>query len=182
MRRWLKARLAASTEALRRNRWLKPLAPALAHPNLWHLNRRAVAGGVAVGLFFGLLVPVAQILGAAVAAVWLRVNLPVAALSTLVTNPLTFAPIYYLAYRIGVGVVGSEAPAAARVVEEGVQALSGAGWLEYALGVGKPLVVGLAILAVGSAATGYLVVSLAWRAFTLARLMRKRRGRREPVL
>jgi len=52
-------------------------------------NRRTVAGGVAVGVFFGLLIPVGQILGAAVAAICFKVNLPVAAMSTLVTNPFT---------------------------------------------------------------------------------------------
>ena len=35
-------------------------------------------------------------------------NVPAAVSSTLVSNPLTFAPIYYLAYRTGLLVTGDE--------------------------------------------------------------------------
>ena len=50
-----------SEQALKGNRWLRWIGPALHHPRLWHLNRRGVALGLALGLFFGLLIPVAQI-------------------------------------------------------------------------------------------------------------------------
>jgi uncharacterized protein (DUF2062 family) len=43
------------------NRWLRWLAPHLGHPRLWRWSRRGVAIGVALGVFFGLLIPVAQI-------------------------------------------------------------------------------------------------------------------------
>lgn len=177
MRRWLKARFPTA-ESLRQNRWLKPLAPALSHPQLWHFNRRTVAGGVAVGVFFGLLIPVAQILSAAVAAICFRVNLPVAAMSTLVTNPFTFPPVYYLAYRIGVAVTGLREGAEV-LLEEGAEIVHQGGWLESALGIGKPLVVGLLILATAGAAAGYFLVHQTWRWLTLFRLARKRRSRGE---
>ena len=45
-----------------------------------------IAAGVAIGLFIGVLIPVAQILLAAVAAVALRANIPVAAAATLITT------------------------------------------------------------------------------------------------
>ena len=38
----------------------------------------------------------------------MRANVPAAVSSTLVSNPLTFAPIYYLAYRTGLLVTGAE--------------------------------------------------------------------------
>ena len=41
--------------------WLSWLYPLLQHPRLWHWSRRGVALGVGLGVFFGLLVPVAQI-------------------------------------------------------------------------------------------------------------------------
>ncbi len=52
----------------------------LHHHNLWHLHRRSVAGGVAVGLFTGLIPgsnPV-QFFFAALFAIVFKVNLPVA--------------------------------------------------------------------------------------------------------
>ncbi|MCB2044038.1 MAG: DUF2062 domain-containing protein, partial [Rhodoferax sp.] len=51
------------------NRWLRWLGPLLRRPRLWRWSRRGVALGVALGIFFGLLIPVAQIplsVGAAV--------------------------------------------------------------------------------------------------------------------
>ena len=53
-------------------------ALGLHHPNLWHLHRRSVAGGVAVGMFCGLIPGPFQMIGAAIMSVLFRVNLPVA--------------------------------------------------------------------------------------------------------
>ncbi|MFZ5555348.1 MAG: DUF2062 domain-containing protein [Pseudomonadota bacterium] len=179
MRRWLKKRLP-NAETLAGNRWLRPMAPVLRHPNLWHLNRRTVAGGVAVGLFFGLLIPVAQILLAAVVAVWLRVNLPVATVSTLITNPFTFPPIYFAAYRLGGWLTGTTSGRAPDGLAQGAQAAveSSTGWLDLFMGFGQPLVLGLAVLAVAGSALGYLLVSMAWRGATLLQRSRNRRRRR----
>lgn len=179
MRRWLRQRLP-TPEKIAANRWLRPLAPVLRHPNLWHLNRRTVAGGVAVGLFFGLLIPVAQIFLAAIAAVWLRVNLPVAAMCTLITNPFTFPPIYFAAYRLGGWLTGSSSsrPPEAVVQEAQAAVVQSANWLEIFSSFGQPLAVGLAVLAVAGSVLGYFTVALAWRGATLMQRSRKRRRRR----
>ncbi len=79
----------------------------LFHPALWHLNRRSAAGGVAVGLFCGLIPGPLQMLGAAIVCVFLRVNLPVALVTTLYTNPLTIVPLYLIGYEIGGFVIGA---------------------------------------------------------------------------
>lgn len=160
-------------DVLVNQRWLRPLAPWLSRAQLWHLNRRTVARGVAVGLFFGLLVPVAQIVCAAVAAIGLRANVPVAALATLVTNPFTFPPIYYGAFRIGHWVLGGDATMPA-VWPPGP---TDAGLLvrlsEWFSTVGPSLAVGLLVLAVGSALLGYAGVHAGWR---LAVTLRRRRS------
>ncbi len=54
------------------------MGPVLHHPRLWHVNRRGIALGLSIGVFFGLLIPVAQILFAATAALLLRANFPAA--------------------------------------------------------------------------------------------------------
>ena len=92
-----------SHEAIRNNRYIARFGTFFLHPNLWHVNRRSVAGGVASGLFAGLVPgsnPV-QFAVAALLAVAFRVNLPVAAAVTLYTNPLTIGPLYVIAYWIG---------------------------------------------------------------------------------
>ena len=44
-------------QALLNQRGLRWLAPYMKHPRLWHLSRKGVALGVALGIFFGLLLP-----------------------------------------------------------------------------------------------------------------------------
>lgn len=159
--------LAPSREQLEANRSLRALAPYLANPKLWLWSRRGVASGVALGLFIGLLIPVAQILIAAAAAVILRVNLPIAAASTLVTNPLTFPPIYYAAYQLGVWVTGSS--------EAVTFSLTDPAALWGNLGaIGIPLFAGLGIAATGSALVSYVLISQAWA----WRIAAKRHGAR----
>jgi hypothetical protein len=69
----------------------------LQHPNLRHLNRHSVAGGVAMGMFSGLVPGPLQILAAALLAMPLRVNLPAALAAALYTNP---RPTYVRAFVI----------------------------------------------------------------------------------
>ena len=97
------------------------------------VNRRGIALGLAIGVFFGLLMPVAQILFAAVAALLLRVNIPAAVGSTLITNPITFAPVYYAAYHLGVWMLGTANVPVAEVDLDNVAARTSTGlalWMD----------------------------------------------------
>lgn len=102
---------------------------------LWVWKRHNVALGAAIGVSMGLLIPIAQILASAILAFIFRANIGVAAISTLITNPLTFAPIYYAAFKVGDSLTNS-----LELGETGVL-----GWLSS---VGLPLVTGLAIFSV----------------------------------
>ncbi|MDM7942561.1 MAG: DUF2062 domain-containing protein [Hydrogenophaga sp.] len=173
-------------ETLQSNRWLRWMGPVLNHPRLWHFSRKGIALGLALGIFFGLLIPVAQIPFAAALAVVLRANVPMAVASTLVTNPVTFGPVYYGAYRLGKAVLGQEAPTD-REIESQLQTVQESppvaqGWGErlshglQQLGtVGKPLVVGLAIVASLSGIAVYFLASGIWVLRT--RWMRSKRLR-----
>lgn len=171
-----------SAQSLKQSRFLKPFARHLEHHSLWQFNRRSVAGGVAIGLFFGLLIPFAQIFFAALAAIALRVNLPTAAFSTLVSNPLTFPAIYYVAWRIGDFLTGGAA-VAQTVLENDIEQVMTVqqgeviGWFSnlvlWLQSVGLPLALGLFVLAVVSAAVGYLLVSAMWK-LNVSRRWRKR--------
>ena len=166
-------------QIIRDNRWLRWLAPFCGHPRLWHCNRRGVAVGLALGIFFGLLIPIAQIPFAAGTAVLLRANVPVAIGSTLVTNPVTFAPVYVAAYYLGSAVLGEANAAEVQMPFEPEIDTDPRWWQmagENVLGVGKPLVVGLAILAVAGGTLSYLAIMLFWRARTVRR-WKRRRGR-----
>lgn len=156
-------------EQLAGKRWLLWLGPLLHQPRLWHWSRRGVALGVGIGVFFGLLIPLVQIPFSAVTAVILRANVPVAAASTLVTNPVTFAPIYYAAYHLGAWLTGTEdADPPPRPDDSADESL----WQSLA-NVGLPLFVGLSIAAVSCSIGSYALISMVW----YWRVMRKRRKR-----
>jgi len=168
----LRARIL-TREQISRNRWLAWLGPWRHQPKLWHWSRRGVAMGVALGVFFGLLVPVAQIPLSVAAAILLRANVPAAVASTLVSNPLTFAPIYYGAYRLGVWVTGEkEPPKDIEVI--GTQEIENTLSLwQRIVALGQPLLVGLGITAVLMGLLSYGLISLVWRWRTVS----KRRSR-----
>jgi uncharacterized protein (DUF2062 family) len=170
-------RLLPSADAVRANRWLRWLGPALHHPRLWHLSRRGIALGVGLGLFFGFLVPIAQIPLSAASAILLRANVPCAIASTLITNPVTFGPVYFAAWKVGSRVLGEDVRRAPPVA---TAAAPGPWWhtlRERVVGVGKPLAVGLAIFAVVAGLGAYLLVTWAWWARTVW-LRRRRLARR----
>ena len=155
-------------DAVRRNRHIARFGPWLQHHNLWHLHRRSVAGGVAAGLFAGLIPgsnPV-QFTAGALLAVIFRVNLPLAVFVTLYSNPFTIVPLYYLAFKLGQLVLlesGNSLPPLALEFEgqDYTEWLPAA--LDWLVNAGKPLVIGLPLLAVLLAAVGYFAVDWAWR-------------------
>ena len=170
-RRWRTRlrRMLPTAESVRGNKWVGWIGPALHHPRLWHLNRRGVALGVAIGVFFGFLVPVAQIPIAAVVAVWLRGNIVAAVGSTLITNPFTFAPIYLLGYRLGAFILGhDDVPmdtTLAQVAEQASSIL--VTWSDKFLAVGRPLIVGMSLMAVVGSFIAYFGVLGIWRVFVI---------------
>lgn len=161
-------RFLPSHDSIRQNRHIAWFGPRLQHHNLWHLHRRSVAGGMAVGLFAGLVPgsnPV-QFTVAAILAIVFRVNLPIAVIVTLYSNPFTIVPLYYTAFRLGQLVLmrgdGGLPPLAF-----GLEGKGFGEWLPAALhwlaSVGKPLLIGLPLLAALLAIAGYFAVDWAWK-------------------
>ena len=161
LRAWL-----PDADTIRDKQWLRWCAPVLGHPRLWHLHRRSVALGVAIGLVTGLIPGPVQMLLAALIAIPLRANIPAAIFTTLYTNPLTFVPLYILAYNIGRLVTGDAAPLnLPRDLE-----WSWAGMREYfpelmhwVISLGDTLLVGLAIQLTTFAVVGYFATLVVWR-------------------
>ena len=155
-----------SHDTVKQSRWIKPFGGWLHHHNLWHLHRRSVAGGVAAGLFCGLIPGPFQMMGAALMAVLFRVNLPVAMFTTLYTNPFTIPPLYVAAYELGALVTGQR-----NGLSDTSLAFPDLSWdnwatalLDWLVSLGKPLAVGLPLLAAIFAVIGYFGVRLLWRA------------------
>lgn len=172
-------RFLPTPDAIRNSRFLRWLGPRLHEPELWRLRRHAVARGIAIGTFFGFLIPIAQIPVAALLAFALRANLWVTAVATLVTNPFTFAPMYYAAYRLGAWVLGVPETVGEAALDPGdADGLSAwlAFWWERLNSLGRPLVVGLWMMAIMAAVIGYFATLLVWR---IAVVLKRRKSLRE---
>jgi hypothetical protein len=175
-------RFLPDRESVRANKYLAWLGKGLYHPSLWSLNRDSVAGGFAIGLFSGLVPGPLQILTAALLAVPLKKNLPVAILTTFYTNPLSIVPLYLLALSYGRFLMGANHHPAK--VEPFVW--DWAHWIDslqglahWTLSLGKPLAIGLPALALTLAAAGYFAVQISWRAYVVLAWRRRARRRAE---
>ena len=154
---------------VRKYKWLAWCRDWLDHPSLWAINRDAVAGGFAIGLFSGLIPGPLQMLGGVLLAILLKRNIPVALVTTLYTNPFTIAPLYLLAYGYGRLLLGNGQHAQ---VEPFIWNWSDWGGsfrelMQWAVSLGPPLGVGLIALALTLAAVGYFAVQLGWRAYVV---------------
>ncbi len=159
-----------SHATIQANRHIARFGHRLQHHNLWHLHRRSVAGGVAAGMFAGLIPgsnPV-QFSAAALLAVGFRVNLPIAVIVTLYSNPFTILPLYLLAFKLGQLVLltddGDLPPFDVHGDSIGAWLSAGFEWLTTA---GKPLLIGIPLLAVILSVAGYALVRLAWRCYVI---------------
>jgi uncharacterized protein (DUF2062 family) len=133
------------------------------------INRRSIVGGLALGLCIGVLPFPGHTPVVVLAAVLLRVNLPVAVLSIWIANPLTYGPIFYGEYLLGAFLL-HQAPS---VVTLDLP------WVELATALAatwRPLWVGAIVAGLLLAGMAYLIGNAAWRITTLLRL--RRRGER----
>lgn len=172
-------KLMPDIDKVREVKALSMFGDTLFHPALWHLNRRSAAGGVAVGLFCGLIPGPLQMLGAAIVCVILRVNLPLALVTTLYTNPITIVPLYLIAYEIGgltLGASGLAKPPALPEWQWTHMLASMEAMGRWMMSLGAPLALGLLLLASMLAATGYVTVRGIWSVY-LRRAWRARRLR-----
>lgn len=158
------ARLQPAVDRVTSHPTVRRFAPALADPDLWHLNRRSTARAVAIGLFCGLIPGPLQALAAVGLCLWWRANLPLAVITTFYTNPLTIVPLYLVAYEIGRFFVAGAEPALPVLpplpsgIGDYLPALGG--WMA---GLGPPLGLGLVLLASTLAVSGWVVVRVGWR-------------------
>jgi len=167
-------RILPDADRVAHHRWLRHLG--LRDPRFWYVNRRSIAAGLAAGVYFGLLLPTGQMPVAVLVAVMLRCNLPAALLGTFVSNPITFVPIYLVAYRIGASLLNlppDESWATAFDKEASGLAEYAEIWWSAVWHAGKPLAVGLFIVATVSAGAVYGLVNLVWRTSTRRRFSRR---------
>ena len=149
--------------------YLRPFNIMMHDPALWSVHRRGVTKAVAIGLFFAMLPIVGQMVLAALLALWVRVNLPVAVATTWISNPVTFVPIYYPAYKLGAFILGvpHKEPQNVPISMDWLLGELATAW--------KPLFLGCGIFAVVVPVAGFLILNFAWRYTSLYRFKHRRR-------
>lgn len=157
-------------EELAENKYLAPIAHRFLSPELWRFTRRSVPRGVALGLFAGFIVPLGQVFLAAFLALPARANVPLAALTTFVTNPLTLPFWLYVANRVGSFMLNVDNIV---VTQAAGDLASNTGFFARLFETAGVTAFGFIVLSLVSAAGGYLVSSAVWR-FVVGR-KRKRR-------
>lgn len=163
-------------ETIGENRLLRPFARQLGQPNLWRLNHRSVPRAVALGLGVGVIIPFMHMVIAALLAVPVRANIAIAAAVTLVVNPLTIPPMYWLALHVGRWELrrGSEVDAGATAEVSGELARF-LFWLHRESG---PLALGVLTIASVAAIIGYFSSALLWRRWVASKWRARRNARR----
>ena len=141
---------------IREHKHLQWLGAHLHDPNLWHLNRKSVPGAFSVGLFMAFVPVPFQMVLAAITAIIVRVNLPISVALVWITNPLTMAPIFYLAYKVGSLVLGQ--------VPEDIEFEFTMEWMASQLDdIWQPFLLGCLIFGSLASLTGNLLVRNLWR-------------------
>lgn len=108
MPRKLLKRLLPDAQTIKTNRWLRPIDQFLHQENLWHIHQRNIAKACFIGIFVAFTPLPGHTLIAAACAILFGANIIVSvAMSWIVANPLTYAPIFYLDYFVGSKLLGS---------------------------------------------------------------------------
>jgi uncharacterized protein (DUF2062 family) len=171
MTRRLLKKICPSPDVLKKRWYLRPFGDRIADPRLWTLHRRAVTSAFGVGLAICFIpLPVHLLVAGMIAIAW-RINLPAVYGTTLLVNPLTCVPVYYIAYRVGATLLGT-----APLAPEGFRFRPSWEWFQTSLQpIWKPFLLGCVACAVVTGLVGWLAMELVWR----WRVTSKYRARRE---
>jgi uncharacterized protein (DUF2062 family) len=164
-------KFAFKRHRMTRQWFMAPFRHLLNDHRLWGIRRRSVVPAFALGLFISFMPFPGHTLAGALLALALRVNIPIAAVSTWVSNPATMFPMYYFAYRLGAGLLGWELqPFAFEMSWD---------WVTHTfVNIWQPMLLGSVILGAAAALVGYVTLDILWR-LSLADYKARKRGRRE---
>jgi len=153
--------------------YLHPFRYILSHPVYFSANRRSVCRAIWIGVFCAFIPIPGQTLVAVLAALGARVNIPVSAIGVWVTNPLTMAPLFYLAYRLGATLLN--VPLEPFPSDFSIEAIRGLG------SVWTTTLYGGLFLGLASATLAYISASAIWRLSTASRYRMRRAKRNNEI-
>jgi uncharacterized protein (DUF2062 family) len=164
-------RLFPNLDTIQDHKNLRFLGKLLSSQNLWHLNRRSVARAIAVGFFTAWLPSIGQMPFAAILAIIVKANIPIAVLLIFLSNPLTIPPMVYAAYKFGAWILAE--PFDVSVIDFSTMT----GLVEGLTQVWQPFLLGCLAAASVSAVIGYITGWYAWRYLVVSRWLKRKQQR-----
>jgi len=152
-------RLFPKLDAIKEEKILKIFGPAVLQPNLWHINKKSVSRGFAIGAFCAFIPLPGQMILAAFLALTFAANLPIAIILTWITNPLTYTPIFFFAYKIGSFFITTNVTP--EITDDELSLLSNI------MHIWEPLFLGSIILALIGSIISYLLIRIYWRYYVI---------------
>ncbi len=160
-------RYTPNHETIRNHKHLQVFGQLLHDPNLWHMNRRSVAGAFAVGLFWAFIPMPFQMIAAAATAIPTRVNMPISVALVWISNPITMPPMFYFNYLVGTWILGE--PITNGDFEPTMA------WFSSSMGhIWQPLYLGSLICGIVGALGGYLLLRALWRMHIISNWKKRR--------
>jgi len=152
--------------------FLSPFRHMLHDHRLWGIRRKNVVPSFALGLFVACQPIPGHYFLSALLALALHINIPVAVLTTFISNPLTMGPIYYFSYRVGAALLGiPEKPFHVELSME---------WLTHSfVSIWEPMLLGCVLVGTIAGLVGYGLLDFLWRYSIHDYKSRKRRQRND---
>ena len=152
--------------------FMAPFRHLLHDHRLWGVSRRWVVPAFALGLFVAFMPFPGHTLTAALLALALRINIPVAAVTTWVSNPATMVPMYYFAYQLGSKLLRMELQPFG--FEMSID------WVTNTfVNIWQPMLLGSVLLGSVTALLGFIALDGLWR-WSVSRYKTRKRGLRRP--
>ena len=141
---------------LSRQWFMSPFRHLLQDHRLWGVRRKTVVPAFSLGLMIAFLPFPGHFMVAALSALALRINIPVAAVTTFVVNPVTVGPFFYFSYRVGAALLGIEpGPFSFALSLDWIANVFMSVWL--------PLSLGCLVVGATTALIGYVALDGLWR-------------------
>lgn len=164
-------RFIPSQQFIKEHPSLRFLGPIRDDPNIFHLNRYSVSMAFLVGMFLAFFPIPAQMIVAAMVALWVRCNLPIAVTLVWITNPITIPPIFFATYTLGAWVLDTPAM--------NIDITFTWEWINGELTrIWKPLLAGSLITGIFCGVTSYTIINIIWQ-WQVIRKWRNRKAARE---
>lgn len=153
------------------DKWfLSPFRHLLHDHRLWGIRRKTVVPAFSLGLFIAFMPFPGHALLAALLALAMRINIPVATVATFLTNPVTMGPIYYFCYRIGNDLLAKP--------ERPFNFELSLNWVTHQfLSNWQPVLLGCVLVGLITAIIGFVSLDAMWR-YSLADYKARKRSKR----